>query len=93
MGGTLVVPGHGRVSNEADVLEYRDMLTIVRDRVQDMIKKGMTFQQVKAARPALEYDPLYGTSKDWTGDMFLEAIYRDLGQKKPSAAEATAGKP
>jgi cyclase len=82
MGGTLVVPGHGRVSNEADVLEYRDMLTIIRDRVQEMLKKGMTLQQVKAARPALEYDPLYGTDKTWTGEMFLEAVYRDLGQKK-----------
>jgi glyoxylase-like metal-dependent hydrolase (beta-lactamase superfamily II) len=82
MGGTLVVPGHGRVSNEADVLEYRDMLTIIRDRVQALIKKGMTLEQVKAAKPALEYDPIYGTQKDWTGDMFLEVVYRDLSQKK-----------
>lgn len=92
MGGTLVVPGHGRVSNEADVLEYRDMLTIVRDRVQEMVKKGMTLQQVKIAKPALEYDPLYGVDKTWTGDMFLESVYRDLSQKKPVSAEATAGK-
>ena len=82
MGGTLVVPGHGRLSNEADVLEYRDMLTIIRDRVRDLIAKGMTLQQVKAARPALEYDGLYGTDKAWSGEMFLEAVYRDLSQKK-----------
>jgi cyclase len=82
MGGTRVVPGHGRICNEADVLEYRDMVTIIRDRVQDMVKKGMTLQQVKAARPTLEYDGLYGTQKEWTGDMFLEAVYADLGRKK-----------
>jgi cyclase len=80
MGGTRVVPGHGRICNEADVLEYRDMLTIVRDRVRDMAKKGMTLQQVKAAHPMLEYDGIYGTRKDWTGDMFLEAVYKELSQ-------------
>lgn len=85
MGGTLVVPGHGRLSNEADVVEYRDMLTIIRDRVQDMVKKGMSVAQIKAARPALEYDGLYGTQKDWTGDMFLDAVYRDLTQAKTAS--------
>lgn len=78
MGGTRVVPAYGRVSNEADVVEYRDMLTIVRDRVQAMVAKGMTLDQVKAARPTLEYDGLYGKRKEWTGEMFLEAVYRDL---------------
>lgn len=80
MGGTRVVPAYGRVANEADVVEYRDMLTIIRDRVQGMVGKGMTLQQVKAARPTLEYDGIYGTKKEWTGDMFLEAVYRDLSQ-------------
>ena len=82
MGGTRVIPGHGRICNEADVLEYRDMLTIIRDRVRDMVKKNLTLPQVKAAHPALEYDGLYGTRKEWTGDMFLEAVYRDLSRKK-----------
>jgi hypothetical protein len=57
------------------------MLTIVRDRVNAMVAKGMTLQQVKAARPTLEYDAIYGTKKEWTGEMFLEAVYRDLSQK------------
>ena len=78
MGGTRVVPAYGRVSNEADVVEYRDMLTIIRDRVRGMVAKGMTLDQVKAARPTLEYDGLYGKRKEWTGEMFLEAVYRDL---------------
>ena len=85
MGGTLVVPGHGRLSNEADVVEYRDMLTIIRDRVQDMVKKGLSLQQIRAAKPALEYDGLYGTDKSWTGDMFLEAVYRDLTRVKTAS--------
>jgi glyoxylase-like metal-dependent hydrolase (beta-lactamase superfamily II) len=72
-GGTMVVPGHGRLCDEADVLEYRDMLTIVRDRVQDLIQKGMTLEQVKAAKPSFEYDPEYGPS-----DAFVDAVYRGL---------------
>jgi hypothetical protein len=59
-GGTMVVPGHGRLCDESEVMEYRDMLTIVRDRVKDMVQKGMTLEQVKAARPTFEYDPEYG---------------------------------
>ena len=75
--GTMIVPGHGRLSDEADVEFYREMVTIVRDRVQDMIKKGNTLDQVKAARPALEYDRRY-SRPNWTADMFVEAVYQDL---------------
>ena len=82
MGGTRVVPGHGRICNEADVVEYRDMVTIIRDRVQAMVKKGMTLAQIKAAKPSLEYDGLYGaTTGAWTTDMFLDAVYRGVGGK------------
>jgi glyoxylase-like metal-dependent hydrolase (beta-lactamase superfamily II) len=72
-GGTLIVPGHGRVCDSADVAYYRDLVTIVRDRVQDMKKKGMTLDQVKAARPTRDYDPRYGS-----GEQFVEAIYKSL---------------
>jgi len=65
------------------VVEYRDMITIIRDRVQDMIKKGMTLEQVKAARPTRDYDPRYGaTTGPRTTDMFVEAVYRSLSAKK-----------
>jgi glyoxylase-like metal-dependent hydrolase (beta-lactamase superfamily II) len=78
-GGTYVVPGHGRLCDEFDVLEYRDMVTIVRDRIQAMIRKGMTLDEVKAARPTRDYDPRYGaTSGPWTTAMFVEAAYRSL---------------
>ena len=77
-GGTLVVPGHGRISNEADVVEYRNMLTIVRDHVQDLLNKGMTLEQVKAARPARDYETEYSERGLWTKDMFVEAVYRSL---------------
>jgi cyclase len=80
-GGTLVIPIRGRIADEADLVEYRDMLTIVRDRVEDSIKKGMTLEQVQAARPTFEYDGLYGaTSGPWTTAMFVEAVYRDLSR-------------
>ena len=78
-GGTMVVPGHGRICDEIDVVEYRDMLTIIRDRLQAMIKKGMTLQQIQAARPTLDYDPLYGDARgSWTTDMFVEAAYKSM---------------
>jgi cyclase len=77
-GGTLVIPGHGRLSDFGDVLNCREMTTIIRDRVQDMIKKGMTLEQVKAARPTRDYDPLYGSVPGWTTDMFVEAVYKSL---------------
>ena len=70
-GGTMVVPGHGRVCDESEVMEYRDMLTIVRDRVKAMVDKRMTLEQVKAAKPTFEYDPEYGAS-----DAFVEAVFR-----------------
>ena len=81
-GGTLVVPGHGRICNESDVAEYRDMTTIIRDRIQALIDKRMTLAQVKAAGPSKDYDGVYSTPA-WTGDMFVEAIYRDLTRARP----------
>jgi glyoxylase-like metal-dependent hydrolase (beta-lactamase superfamily II) len=81
-GGTMVIPGHGRIGDEADVVEYRDMITIIRDRIQEMIKKGMTLPQIKAAAPTSDYDGRYGaTSGFWTTDMFVEAAYRTSGGK------------
>jgi glyoxylase-like metal-dependent hydrolase (beta-lactamase superfamily II) len=78
-GGTYIVPGHGRICDEFDVLEYRDMVAIIRDRIRAMINKGMTLEQLKAARPTRDYDPRYGaTSGTWTTDMFIEAAYRSL---------------
>ena len=83
MGGTRVIPGHGRICNEADVVDYRDMVTIIRDRVQEMAKKGMTLQQIKGARPSLEYDGVYGsTTGAWTTEKFLETVYRDVTSRK-----------
>ena len=91
-GGTLVIPGHGRLSDSADVAYYRDMVTIIRDRVKAMIDKGMTLEQVKAARPTSDYEPRYGaTSGPWTTDMFVEAVYTTLGGgKKPAPAPSSS---
>ena len=78
-GGTMIVPGHGRICDEADLAEYRDMLTIFRDRINDMIKRGLTLDQIKAARPTMDYDPEFGaTSGAWTIDLFVEAMYKSL---------------
>jgi cyclase len=80
--GTYIIPGHGRLCDAADVAYYRDMVTIIRDRIMDMRKKGMTLDQVKAARPTRDYDPRWGaTTGFWTTDMFVEAVYKSLGEK------------
>jgi cyclase len=80
-GGTLIIPGHGRVCDSADVATYRDMVTILRDRIQDQITRGMTLDQVKAARPTRDYDPRYDVA-GWTKDQFVDAVYRSLSGKK-----------
>jgi cyclase len=81
-GGTMVIPGHGRLCDQADVVVYQEMVTIIRDRIQDMVNKGMTLEQVKAAKPTMDYDPIYGANKGpWTTEMFVEAVYRSLSEK------------
>jgi cyclase len=80
-GGTMIVPGHGRVTDEWELAEYRDMLVIIRDRVQAMIDDGATLDQVKAARLTVDFDPRFGaTSGPWTTAMFIEAVYTGLKQ-------------
>ena len=81
-GGTMMVPGHGRLCDVADLDIYQQMVTIVRDRFQDLIKRGMTLEQVKVARPTRDYDPIYGsTTGNWTTEMFVEAAYKSLSGK------------
>jgi len=77
-GGTLVIPGHGRVSNLGDVLNYREMVIVVGDRIKSMIEAGMTLAQVKAAKPTFDYDPVYG-ARAGAADRFIEATYQSLG--------------
>jgi glyoxylase-like metal-dependent hydrolase (beta-lactamase superfamily II) len=84
-GGTLIIPGHGRLADEADVVEYRDMNTIIRDRVQDMISKGKTLEQVRAAKPTFDYDGRYGAASGfWTTDKFVDAVYHTLAKPAKS---------
>ena len=83
-GGTYIIPGNGFISDRPDLLEYRDMVTIVRDRIQSAIKKGMTLEQVKAAGLTKDYDNRYGakSGSSRTGVTFVEAIYKSLTQKR-----------
>jgi glyoxylase-like metal-dependent hydrolase (beta-lactamase superfamily II) len=83
--GTLVIPGHGRLSDIGDVINYREMLIIIGDRIRDMISKGMSLKDVQAARPTRDYDPRWGaTSGRWTTEKFIEAAYTSLrGELRP----------
>ena len=85
-GGTMVIPGHGRLSDEQDVVEYRNMATIVRDRIKEYVTRGMTLDQVKAAKPTLDFDPRYGSETGfWTTSMFVETIYKQMVEANPPA--------
>ncbi len=80
--GTLVIPGHGHLCDQLDVVDYRDMVTIIRDRVRDLMKQGLTLEQIKAASPARGYTRRYGADTGpWTTDEFVEAIYRSMNEK------------
>jgi len=81
-GGTLFIPAHGRVGDIADMTYYRDMVTIIRDRIQDQMKKGRTLDQIKAAHVTEDWDGRLGQDKSWTSDMFVEAIYKGLANPK-----------
>jgi glyoxylase-like metal-dependent hydrolase (beta-lactamase superfamily II) len=86
-GGTYVIPGHGRICDEADLVEFRDMVVIIRDRIKDLLKKGMTLDQVKAAKPTLDYDTEYVSENSFVkADQFVEAIYKSLTQAKPAGS-------
>jgi glyoxylase-like metal-dependent hydrolase (beta-lactamase superfamily II) len=77
--GTLVVPGHGRISDEYDVVTYRDMLTVIRDRVKDLIGKGKSLPDILAAKPSMDYDARYGAvTGSWTTTQFITAVYESL---------------
>jgi cyclase len=89
MGGTRIVPGHGRISNEIDLVEYRDMLTIIRDRIAQLVEEGRTLDQVKAARVTLDYDGVYGTaSGPWTTDAFIATAFAELSAARDRTSRA-----
>jgi cyclase len=79
--GTYVLPGHGRLCEQMEVVDYRDMVVSVRDVIADMIKQGMTLDQIKAASPAKPYDTQYGRQEGSTS-AFVESIYKSLTAKK-----------
>ena len=91
-GGTYVIPGHGRIADEADVVEYYDMVTILRDRFRDAVNKGMTLAQVKAARLVRDYEGRYGATQGaWTTDAFVEAAFRSVSPGPASSEPVKAG--
>jgi cyclase len=80
--GTLIIPGHGRICDQLDVVDYRDMVTIIRDRVRDLMKQGLTLEQIKAASPARGYTRRYGSDTGpWTTNAFVEALYRSMNER------------
>jgi len=77
-GGTLVIPGHGRLSDIGDVINWREMLTIVRDRIQDLKDKGMTLEEVLEARPTRDYDPRWAGQGIFSTENFVTSVYMTL---------------
>ncbi len=80
---TLLISGHGRICDDSDLVEYRDMVTIIRDNVEDLIKSGMTLEQIQKADPGKAYRARYeADSGSWTADKFIAAVYQSLTTKK-----------
>jgi glyoxylase-like metal-dependent hydrolase (beta-lactamase superfamily II) len=80
--GTLIIPGHGRICDQLDVVEYRDMVTIIRDRIRDLKKQGLTLEQIQAASSARGYTRRYGSDTGfWTTKNFVEAVYRSMSER------------
>jgi len=78
-GGTYILPGHGRVYDQSDAVEYRDMIVTIRDIVRNMIQRGMNLEQIQAASPAKPWMRQYGSdSGPWTTHNFVEAVYKSL---------------
>ncbi|MDA9909298.1 MBL fold metallo-hydrolase [Gammaproteobacteria bacterium] len=77
-GGTLVIPGHGRLSDIGDVINWREMLTIVRDRIKDMKDRGMSLEEVLAAKPTRDYDPRWAGQGIFSTENFVTAAYMTL---------------
>jgi glyoxylase-like metal-dependent hydrolase (beta-lactamase superfamily II) len=77
-GGTLLVPGHGRIADEGDLVRYRDMLTVIRDRVAAMIERGHSLRDIQGMGLTLEYESRWGRDPAWTGEDFIEAVYETL---------------
>ncbi len=91
-GGTMVIPGHGRLSDSADVGYYRDMLTIIRDQVQALIDEGLTLEQIIEKRPAFGYEARFGKDTGaWTTAMFIEAVYRSLIENSSQRSQDSFG--
>ncbi len=87
----MVIPGHGRLSDEQDVIEYRDMTTIVRDRIREYVKRGLTLEQVKEKKPTFDFDGRYGTPNGfWTPTQFVEVIYKEMAAEKGATTKAPA---
>jgi glyoxylase-like metal-dependent hydrolase (beta-lactamase superfamily II) len=97
-GGTRIIPGRGRIGEETDVAEFRDMIVIIKNRIEDGMKKRMTLDQIKASRPSQDYDAEYGASQA-EADRFVETIYRTLPAQaptpaaRPGAARPAGGRP
>ena len=90
-GGTKIIPGRGRVSEETDVAEFRDMVAIIRDRVQDGMTKRQTLDQIKASKPSRDYDAEYHASPA-DADRLIESMYRSLTPARPAAARPAGGR-
>lgn len=92
-GGTYLIPGHGRICDRTDIVNYRDAMTIIRARIEEMVSKGMSLDQVKAAKPSFDYDGIYGSDTGpWTTSMFVDAVYKGLSDKNKEKTKET-GKP
>ncbi len=83
-GGTVIIPGHGRLCDVSDVAQYTIMVTTIRDRVQFYKNQGKTLQQVLELKPSGDYDQRWGSANaSWSARDFVMAVYQTLPAKGP----------
>jgi len=81
---TVVVPGHGPVSNRAELAAYRDMLVAVGRRVREAVEQGTGLEDLLASRPTADFDARFDRPGNLvTRDEFVRSVYRDLASKRP----------
>ena len=76
---TVIVPGHGPVSNQDEMYDYSKMLVGVRDAVQALIDQGLNESDVIAAKPTKAFDDVWGKGF-MKPDSFARLVYMDLSR-------------
>jgi cyclase len=78
---TKVIPGHGHLSNKAELEEYLKMLVAVRDQINREIRAGKPLDAVIASQPTRDLDPVLGKGFI-KPEQFVKIVYESLSNER-----------